>query len=350
MSYELIISEKPQAAEKIAKALADSNAKKVKDLNVNYFVLTHNGKDIRVASAVGHLYGLGEKGGESWKYPVFETEWKPIYKNNKSALYTNKNIKLLEKLGKYIPFWDRQIDFDIEGEVIGLNVVRFALNKKDAFRMKFSTLTKPDLVKAYKNKLPTLEWGQAKAGETRHTLDWFYGINLSRAFTQAIKRGTNQFKVLSTGRVQAPALHFPAEWERKIAKFNPEDYSEIYLDGECNSIRFKAQYELPLSKIKERKEELEDSLEKDSDEKIIVDKGKIFDREWAKKILNETINKNGFIKDIISKQFKQKTPTPFDLTSLQMEASTMLGLSPKRTLELAQKLYIAGITSYPRTS
>ena len=61
--------------------------------------------------------------------------------------------------------------------------------------MKFSTLTKPDLVKAYENKLPTLEWGQAKAGETRHTLDWYYGINLSRAFTQAIKKGTNQFNL-----------------------------------------------------------------------------------------------------------------------------------------------------------
>jgi len=83
MSYELIISEKPQAAEKIANALADKNVQKLREHNVNFYHLTHNGKEIYVASAVGHLYVLGEKGGESWKYPVFDTEWKPIFKVNK---------------------------------------------------------------------------------------------------------------------------------------------------------------------------------------------------------------------------------------------------------------------------
>jgi len=350
--YELIISEKPQAAEKIAKALAEGEMKKVRDDKVNYFALTRNGKDIRVASAVGHLYGLGEKGGESWTYPIFETEWKPIYKTNKMASFTKDYIKTLEKLGKEASEITVASDYDIEGEVIGLNVVRFALKKEDANRMKFSTLTKNDLIKAYENKQSHLEWGQAKAGETRHTLDWYYGINLSRAFTQSIRKGTNQFKVLSTGRVQAPALHFLAERERKIQVFIPEDYSEIYLNGKCENINFKAQYELPEEKVKERKKELEKlKIEKDSeDEKIIVDKNKIFDKEYSNKIYKETVNKDGKISNISSKQFKQKVPTPFDLTSLQMEASTMLGFSPKRTLEIAQKLYVEGVTSYPRTS
>lgn len=216
MSYELIISEKPQAAAKIASALADGSPKKVRDSNVNYFSLTHKGKEIRVASAVGHLYILGEKGGESWKYPVFDTEWKPLYKVNKSAKYTADYIKLLVKLGLEANEVTVASDFDIEGEVIGLNVVRYALKRKDANRMKFSTLTKDELVKAYENKQNTLEWGQAKAGETRHNLDWFYGINLSRALTESIKKGTNQFKVLSSGRVQAPSLHF---WLRGREKF-----------------------------------------------------------------------------------------------------------------------------------
>jgi len=345
--FELIISEKPQAAEKIAKALADTTPKKIRD-GVNYFSLTHKGKEIRVASAVGHLFILGEKGGESWKYPVFETEWKPIYKVNKSAGYTKDYIKLLEKLGKDANEVTVAADFDIEGEVIGLNVVRYCCKKKDANRMKFSTLTKDALIKAYENKLPTLEWGQANAGETRHNLDWYYGINLSRAFTQSIKKAVNQFKVLSTGRVQAPALHFLAERERKIQAFEPEDFSEIYLDGVCQSTKINAQYELPIEQIKARKEILEKRSEED--EKISVDKGKIFDREFALKVKDETTGKSGTISEVSSKQFKQKVPTPFDLTSLQMEASTMCGFTPKRTLELAQKLYIEGVTSYPRTS
>ncbi|MFW5704874.1 MAG: DNA topoisomerase I [Nanoarchaeota archaeon] len=346
MSYELIISEKPQAAAKIAAALNDKGTPaKHRELGVNYFAIVHNGKPIRVGSAVGHLYGLAEKGGESWSYPVFETEWKPTYKTNKQAKYTKDYLNALIKLGKDADEVTIASDFDIEGEVIGLNIVKHALKREDANRMKFSTLTKPDLIKAYENKQPHLEWGQAKAGETRHTLDWFYGINLSRAFTESIKKATRQFKVLSTGRVQAPALHFLAERERKILAFKPEKFSEIYLDGECKSTNIKAQYELPISKVKELQEENEEG-----EETKVKDRFKIFDESWANVVVSETKGKNGKVSAIESKQFKQNVPFPFDLTSLQMEASTMLGFSPKRTLELAQKLYIDGVTSYPRTS
>ena len=286
--YELIVSEKPQAAQKIAEALADKAPKKLKEKGVNYFSLTHEGKQIRVASAVGHLYGLGEKGGESWEYPVFETEWKPIYKTNKEARYTKDYVDALIALGKDASEVTVASDFDIEGEVIGLNVVRYALKRDDANRMKFSTLTKLDLKKAYKSKQNHLEWGQARAGETRHTLDWFYGINLSRAFTTSIKKGVGRFKVLSTGRVQAPALHFLAERERKIAEFNPEKFSEIYLDGSCSKVDIKAQYELPENKIKERKKQIEDDLDDEDDTKVSVDKSKIFDNDWANKVVEET--------------------------------------------------------------
>lgn len=349
MSYELIISEKPQAAEKIANSLTDTKVVKSRE-KVNYFTLTRNGKKIIVASAVGHLYGLGEKGGESWEYPIFETEWKATYKTNKAAKYTKDYLDTLIKLGKDADQVTIASDYDIEGEVIGLNIVREALGRKDANRMKFSTLTKPDLIKAYENKQDHLEWGQARAGETRHTLDWYYGINLSRAFTKSIQEGTNQFKVLSTGRVQAPTLHFLAQRERKIEAFEPEAFSEIYLNGKCDNVNIKAQYELPENKIKERKKQLEEDSDDDEDTKITVDKSKIFDEEWSKQVVAETTGKDGTIKEITAKQFKQLTPTPFDLTTLQMEASTMLGFSPKRTLEIAQNLYVNGITSYPRTS
>ncbi len=320
--YELIISEKPQAAEKIAKALADGSPKKVRQNNVNFFSLTHKGKQIRVASAVGHLYILGEKDGESWEYPIFETEWKPIFKVSKEASYTADYIRTLTELGREADEVTVASDFDVEGEVIGLNVVRFALGKKDANRMKFSTLTKDELIKSYTNKMKSLEWGQAMAGEARHNLDWYYGINLSRAFTNAIKRGTNQFKVLSSGRVQAPSLHFLAQRERKIQAFKPETYWEVYLDGNSQKIDFQAKYE----------------------------EEKVFEEGKVKQILEQTKGKDGKVAEISSRKFNQAVPTPFDLTSLQMEANTMFGFTPKRTLEIAQKLYIEGVTSYPRTS
>ncbi len=347
--YELIISEKPQAAQKIAMALADNTPLKLREKGVNYYSLTHNGKQIRVGCAVGHLYSLSEKGGESWKYPVFETEWKPTYKLSKALAYTKDYVNVLIALGKDAKEVTVASDFDVEGEVIGLNIVTLALNRSDANRMKFSTLTKNELVKSYENKQSHLEWGQAKAGTTRHKLDWLYGINLSRAFTTSIRRGVNQFKVLSTGRVQAPTLHFLAHREKEIEAFKPEKFCEIYLDGDCDSVDVRAQYEMPLDKAKKVRSDVSDFSDSEG-VKSSVDKTKVFDEKWAEQVVCETTGKDGVIEDISAKKFKQKVPTPFDLTSLQIEASTMLGFSPKRTLEIAQSLYVGGYTSYPRTS
>ncbi|MCH8520038.1 MAG: topoisomerase DNA-binding C4 zinc finger domain-containing protein [Nanoarchaeota archaeon] len=364
MVYELIISEKPQAAEKIAKALADSQPQKIRD-KVNYFQLTHKGKNIIVASAVGHLYGLAQREGNTWSYPQFDVEWRATYEGSKDLAYTKDYVKTLEKLGKDASEVTVACDFDIEGEVIGLNVVRFALKREDANRMKFSTLTKGDIIKAYENKQNHLEWGQAKAGDTRHHLDWFYGMNLSRAFTQALKNATNSFKVLSTGRVQGPALHFLANRERRIQAFIPEEFSEIYAHGECKSTKLKAQYELPYEIAKAQNEkriiqktsvddsddvEEDDGSEQEDGITSKIDRYKSFDTNFTNTVVKETEGKDGVITSIQAKQFKQKVPLPFDLTTLQMEASNHLGLSPKRTLEIAQKLYVEGITSYPRTS
>ena len=43
-------------------------------------------------------------------------------------------------------------------------------------------------------------------------------------------------------------------------------------------------------------------------------------------------------------------PTPFDLTSLQMEAYRLFKYSPSMTLKVAQTLYSNAYISYPRTS
>ena len=59
-------------------------------------------------------------------------------------------------------------DYDQEGSVIGKNVVIFACKKKDANRMKFSTLTQEDLVESYEKKSKHLDWPQAEAGDAIH--------------------------------------------------------------------------------------------------------------------------------------------------------------------------------------
>ena len=311
--YELIVTEKPQAALKISNALGVSSKREIVR-GVPYYEVDRKGKKIIVACAVGHLFTLKQNVGGS-EVPIFDISWVPNYMAKKKD-FTKKYYDTLLKLAKNAGSITVATDYDIEGEVIGKNVVKLICNQDDAKRMKFSTLTTKELNEAYEKRKPHLNWGQAVAGESRHFLDWFYGINLSRALMNAIKT-TGKFKIMSIGRVQGPALKLIVEKEREIKKFKPEKYEQLFLTIEDPKI------ELKCTKDFFEKNELKELLESFPD----------------------SIN-------VGTKKTTQNVPPkpPFDLTSLQTECYKLYGITPSNTLKAAQSLYLAGLISYPRTS
>jgi DNA topoisomerase-1 len=322
MSYELIITEKPKAAEKIANALAEGRVIKETYKKVPYYKITRGNKDIVVCCAVGHLYGLEEKDKKGWTYPVFDIKWVPSYTQSNGAKFTKKYFDTIKKVCKDADSFVLACDYDVEGELIGFNVLRFLCKKDEANRMKFSTLTKDDLINSYEKKDKTINHGLANAGETRHELDWFYGINLSRALTFAIK-SAGFFKVLSSGRVQGPALKIIVDRDREIKKFKPTPFWQIELKGDV------------------RKEDITAMHEND----------KFWDKKKADNVMNNVKGqKKAAIKDVEKKKFKQNPPAPFDLTTMQIEAYRALRIAPKESLAMAQELYTSGFISYPRTS
>ena len=133
---ELIISEKPSAAKRIASALADTKPSEYKIGKVTYYDLSHKNKRIYVVCAVGHLYSLTEKNKEGWKYPIFDVVWKPAYEVNKDADYTKNYIKVIEKFAKSCDKFTVATDYDQEGEVIGLNTLRYACKQKTGRRIR----------------------------------------------------------------------------------------------------------------------------------------------------------------------------------------------------------------------
>jgi DNA topoisomerase I len=316
---QLIICEKPSAALKVAQALADKTPKKNTYMRkIPYYELTHNGKKITVVSAVGHLYTVTEKNKKGWTYPIFEIEWKASAEVNKASSYTKQYLNLIKKVAKEANDIIVACDYDVEGEVIGYNIVRFACKKKDAKRMKFSTTTKEDLRQSYEEVIDHLDLGQAEAGITRHELDWLFGINLSRALTLSIKRATGRFKILSSGRVQGPALKILTEKEKEIKAFVPEPYWELELfSKELNSLH---------------------------------ETGRFLKKEEVETIHKKCKGHKATVSQVKSRKFKQAQPTPFDLTAMQIESYKVLGIAPKKTLELAQSLYTNSYISYPRTS
>jgi DNA topoisomerase-1 len=266
---------------------------------------------------VGHLFTISQnvKGTD---YPIFDIGWYPNSEVKRGRDFTKKYSDLIKRLVKGASEIVIATDFDVEGEVIGYNVMRFIANQADAKRMKFSSLTPKELQDSFDNRQPSIEWGQAIAGETRHFLDWLYGINLSRALMSAIKT-TGKFSVMSIGRVQGPALNLIVEKEKQIQAFKPKPYWQVF------------------ALISDGKNKLELKHNKDITKKPELDK---FEKLKGKKAIAQTIK----TKQIIN------PPAPFDLTSLQTEAYKLHGITPSNTLQVAQKLYLAGLISYPRTS
>ncbi|MEM3030239.1 MAG: DNA topoisomerase I [Candidatus Micrarchaeia archaeon] len=310
----LVITEKPRVAERMASALAQGPIQRKSLGGLSYYVCRRGGQEIVIAPAVGHVYALRQVAKGSG-YPVFDIEWAPAFEVEKKAAYTKRYIALLSSLAKKADSFVVACDYDIEGSLIGFNVLRFACGTQQGSRMKFSALTPDDLVAAWEGRGP-LDYQNAWAGEARHILDWLWGINLSRALMHAM-RSAGVFKVLSIGRVQGPALAILAAREREIAAFKPTPYWEV--SAVIKDVRF------------------------------LHERGRFMSLEEAEGAL-ERSDRSGAITSISKKEFSVPPEPPFDLTSLQLAAYSAFGFAPAQTLELAQSLYEASLISYPRTS
>ncbi|MGQ4870860.1 MAG: DNA topoisomerase I, partial [Candidatus Thorarchaeota archaeon] len=100
MGHTLVISEKPAAAERIARALDEGNEPRVmKKGRLTYYECEREGNKLVVVYALGHLFELKqtEKG---WTYPRLETEWVPRYEVDKKASDVKPVINLIKKLSR----------------------------------------------------------------------------------------------------------------------------------------------------------------------------------------------------------------------------------------------------------
>ena len=322
--YTLIITEKPDAAQRIASALdAKGKAKKMEDNGVPYYTAKRD-KEIVVVPALGHLYTVAEERSGRHYYPVFSFRWAPRYAAERGAKQIRTWIETIVKLANDADSFIDACDYDIEGSLIGYCILRHACGDKENIskRMKYSTLTKKELEKSYSELLPHLDFALIEAGRTRHEVDWLYGVNLSRAMTIAAKDWSGKYATLSTGRVQGPTLRFLVVREKEIRSFVPTPYWEVKAEVEINGSVFEAEYE----------------------------KGTIETKVEADKVLDVCEGKDGQVEKISIKKFRQMSPIPFDLGALQGEAYSHFGYTPRRTSSIAQRLYLDALISYPRTS
>lgn len=343
--YALVVCEKPSVARRIAEALGTSRFARIRGLQKNsdpaakrksglqstaFLAVSQNGPSFVVCSALGHLYGLTDVIGNRNKYPIFDVKWVPISRKRngsgqKTSMASQQIIKSISFLSKRATSYIHACDYDQEGEVIGYNILEYACDNKyeQSFRAKYSALTDQEIRNSFENLLPPSK-RLAEAGRSRHLIDFFYGVNLSRALTQAFLKSGNHKKNynLSIGRVQGPTLSFVVEKELSIKNHIPLPYWTINAEFEKDGRVIKAHY-------------YQNKIEKLSESTAIV---------------NACSDKDGRVTDIKIHDNILCPPSPFNLGDLQKEAYRVFGFSPSYTLSIAEKLYISTLISYPRTS
>ena len=334
MGKALIIAEKPSVAIDIAKALG--GFKKVTDGKDFY----QESANYVLSSAVGHLVELClpnelDKKKGKWSFanlPIIPDEFslKPIER-------TEPRLRLLKKLMKRDDI-DRLVnacDAGREGELIFRYIVKLAKCKKPIERLWLQSMTQTSIRDGFEHLRPGRQLEDlAAAAVCRSESDWLVGINGTRALT-AFNSRNGGFQLTPVGRVQTPTLAIVVERDQKIKAFVPKGYWEVHAIFGAEA----GQYPGRWFKEDFAREEGE------SDKKA--------ERLWtaaeAEAIVTKCRGKSGIVTEE-KKPASQLSPLLYDLTTLQREANGRLGLSAKRTLQLAQRLYEHHkVLTYPRT-
>lgn len=287
MAKNLVIVESPAKAKTIEKFL---------------------GSDYQVESSYGHIADLPSKeigvDVENGFTPKYEVS------SEKKAL-----VSKLKTLAKNADMVWLASDEDREGEAISWHLAEeLKLKKEKTKRIVFHEITKTAILKAI-DKPREIDYNLVNAQQARRVLDRLVGYELSPVLWRKVKGG------LSAGRVQSVSVRLIVEREREIQNFTAvATYSIVAEFTNEAGKSFKAK----LPKNFNTKKEAEDFLKKNI--------GSIYK-----------------VADLETKPTKKSPTAPFTTSTLQQEAARKLYLPVGITMQLAQRLYEAGLITYMRT-
>ena len=287
MAKNLVIVESPAKAKTIEKFL---------------------GKDFKVASSYGHIADLPSK-----ELGVdVDGDFSPKYQVSKDKKTIVKSLKDLAKKADMV--WLAS-DEDREGEAIAWHLSEsLNLDKTKTKRIVFHEITKSAIEKAVQNPR-SIDYDLVDAQQARRVLDRIVGYELSPVLWRKVKGG------LSAGRVQSVSVRLIVEREREIKNFTP-----------------KATYKVDAVFKTEKGQAFKAKLPK------------VFDtKEDALIFLEKNTNATYKVSSLDKKPAKKSPAPPFTTSTLQQEASRKLYFSVSKTMNIAQRLYEAGLITYMRT-
>ena len=283
------------------------------------------GKDFQVLASMGHLRDLPKS---SLSVDV-KNDFEPVYQPIKGK---EEIIRSLKKAAKDADMVYLATDPDREGEAISWHLKQLLdLPDEKTRRVTFNEITKNVVLESIRAPRD-IDQNLVDAQQARRILDRLVGYEISPVMWKKIKRG------LSAGRVQSVATRMVDDRDREIDAFQPEEYWTLdaeLLGGETGKTAFAARYHGKDGK----KAELRSQAEVDA-------------------VVRETENGIFSVKSV-KRTDKQRSPSPpFTTSTLQQEASRKLGMTPRRTMAIAQQLYegvdiqgegSVGLITYMRT-
>ncbi len=285
------------------------------------------GEEFVVKSSVGHIRDLSKK-GLSIKIAPDETKadsW-TFTPNYDISLDKNKVVEDLRRAARAADEVFLAPDPDREGEAIAWHldyVLSDITRNKPVHRVTYNEITKNAVRNAIANP-GTINLSRVEAQQARRILDRLVGFQVSPLLWRYLNYG----KFLSAGRVQSVALRLLVEREREIKAFQPITYWILGVEAKkgAKGVPFVAK----LARLDGEKPDIKSP-------------------EFAATIVDD-LDGSKLIVESIKTQPKTRHPyPPFTTSTLQQSASSFCGLSPQRTMSIAQKLYEAGYITYMRT-
>jgi DNA topoisomerase I len=287
MAKNLVIVESPAKAKTIEKFL---------------------GSDFQVESSYGHIADLPSK-----EIGVdVENGFKPKYEVSADKKALVSKLRTLSKNAEMV--WLAS-DEDREGEAISWHLSEeLKLDKKKTKRIVFHEITKTAILKAIDNPRE-IDYNLVNAQQARRVLDRLVGYELSPVLWRKVKGG------LSAGRVQSVSVRLIVEREREIQNFKAV-----------------ASYSVTAEFTNEAGKTVKAKLPKNFNTK-----------KEAEDFLQKNIGSTYKVGELETKPTKKSPTGPFTTSTLQQEAARKLYLPVGITMQLAQRLYEAGLITYMRT-
>ncbi|WP_256546379.1 DNA topoisomerase I [Halobellus inordinatus] len=324
---ELIITEKDNAARRIADILSGGSAEADRLNGVN--VYKWGGK--RCIGLSGHVVGVD--------FPPEYNDWRdvepvelidaPIDKHPTQENIVAALRRLARRAGRVVI----ATDYDREGELIGkeaYELVREVNDDVPVDRVRFSSITENEVTDAFENP-DELDFDLAAAGEARQIIDLVWGAALTRFLSLSARQLGDDF--ISVGRVQGPTLKLIVDREREIEAFDPEDYWELFADLEKDDADEDGSFEAQYFYLDEDGNEAE----------------RVWDEDAADAAY-ETLRSSSTasVESVRRRTRTDDPPAPFNTTQF-IRAAGSIGYSAQRAMSIAEDLYTAGYLTYPRT-